>query len=74
MGRSLYSVDHNRFKYSDAADSDPINEEFAISRTVLDVQGYHRKAIDERNRIVAIYEYDLLGNVIHSQSMEMGER
>ncbi|KAH0592754.1 hypothetical protein MHUMG1_09578 [Metarhizium humberi] len=74
MGRSLYSVDHNRFKYSDAADSDPINEEFAISRTVLDVQGYHRKAIDERNRIVAIYEYDLLGNVIHSQSMEMGGR
>ncbi len=44
------------------------------TRVVLDIEGNQREVIDALGRVVMRYDYDMLGNRIHSTSMEAGER
>ncbi|MGA2795882.1 MAG: hypothetical protein ABSE69_20725, partial [Roseiarcus sp.] len=44
------------------------------TRTTLDIQGRQRSVIDALGRLVATYDYDLLGTRIHQSSMEAGQR
>jgi RHS repeat-associated protein len=70
LGRVFLTIAHNKFKYSHA----PPTEAFHATRTVFDIEGNPREAIDAKARIVMRYDYDLLGNRIHHVSMEAGER
>jgi len=82
LGRAFLTVAHNRFKYSDTPPADPPLEEFHRTRVVFDIEGNQRDVIDERRqqngvlqqRVVMLYDYDMLGNRIHQTSMEAGER
>jgi RHS repeat-associated protein len=69
LGRTIVTVAHNKFE-TDTTTS----EEFYKTRTVLDIEGNQRSVIDALDRIVMKYDYDMLGNRIHSSSMEAGER
>ena len=40
----------------------------------LDIEGNQRKVIDALGRTVMTYDYDMLGNVIHTESMDAGKR
>lgn len=71
LGRTILTVAHNRFKYSNAAEPPP---EFYATRVVFDIEGNQREVIDAKDRIVVRYEYDMLGNRIHQSSMEAGKR
>ena len=44
------------------------------TRVELDIEGNQRSVTDALERKVMVYDYDLLGNVIHQHSMEAGER
>jgi len=46
----------------------------AVTRLELDIQGNHRAAVDALDRIVAAYDFDLLGSSIHLTSLDAGER
>src|SRR5579884_2140906 len=74
MGRTILSVSHNRYKYSNSLPADPPIEEFLETRFVIDIQGNQREVRDPQDRLVMRYEYDMLGNRIHQASMEAGER
>lgn len=50
------------------------NEQKYRTRTVLDIEGNPRQVIDALDRIVMVYDYDMLGTRIHQASMEAGER
>ena len=41
---------------------------------MFDIEGNQREVIDAKDRVVARYEYDMLGNRIHQASMEAGQR
>ena len=82
LGRTFLTVSHNKFKRSDAPPAAPPTEEFCRARVILDIEGNQRAARDERKddqgnpeeRIVMLYDYDMLSNRIHQASMEAGER
>ncbi|MBI5909227.1 MAG: toxin [Betaproteobacteria bacterium] len=74
LGRAFLTVAHNKFRYSDAASSDPTNEDFHSTRILLDIEGNQREVVDAKDRVVMRYDYDMLGNRIHQASMEAGER
>jgi len=74
LGRTFLTVAHNKFKRSDALPGDPPTEAFLSTRVVFDIEGNQREVIDALDRIVMRYKYDMLGNRIHSASMEAGER
>lgn len=44
------------------------------THVVLDIEGNQREIIDAQDRIVMLYDYDMLGSRIHQASMEAGER
>ncbi|MEW6731026.1 MAG: SpvB/TcaC N-terminal domain-containing protein [Acidobacteriota bacterium] len=69
LGRTFLTVADNRFERNGTI----INEEYS-TRVELDIEGNQRAVIDALNRIVMRYDYNLLGNQIHSLSMEAGER
>lgn len=74
LGRPFLNVAHNKFKYSDSATTDPATEEFYRTRAVLDIEGNQRAVIDAHDRVVMRYAYDMLGNRIHTASIDAGER
>lgn len=74
LGRTFFTVAHNKFKYSDTPAAAPPVEEFHATRIVLDIEGNQREVIDAKDRVVMRYDYDMLGNRIHQASMEAGER
>ena len=74
LGRAFLSVAHNRFRYSDGSSGDPPTEEFHSTRTVLEIEGKQREVIDAKDRVVMRYDYDMIGNIVHSSSMEAGAR
>ncbi|MBI4487611.1 MAG: toxin [Deltaproteobacteria bacterium] len=45
-----------------------------VTRVEFDIEGNQRAVIDALGRIVMTYEYDILGNRIHQNSMDAGER
>src|SRR3712207_9563349 len=44
------------------------------TRVLFDIEGNQRDVIDAKDRVVMLYDYDMLGNRIHQASMEAGER
>ena len=62
LGRTVLSVADNG------------NGEYFRTRTVLDIEGNQRAAIDPLDRVVMRYDYDMLATRIHQASMEAGER
>lgn len=74
LGRTFFTVAHNKFKYSDTPPAAPPVEEFHRIRIILDIEGNQREVIDAKGRVVMGYDYDMLGNRVHQASMEAGER
>ncbi|MGD9846993.1 MAG: toxin TcdB middle/C-terminal domain-containing protein, partial [Variibacter sp.] len=74
LGRAFLTVAHNRAKYSDDPPAQPPAEAFYASRVAFDIEGNQRQVFDAADRLIAQYDYDILGNRIHSASMEAGER
>ena len=74
LGRTILTVAHNRFKYSNAPAASPPTEEFYETHVVFDIEGNQREIIDAKDRVVVRYDYDMLGNRIHQASMEAGAR
>ena len=68
LGRPFLTVAHNRF----ARNGEMVQEQYE-TRISLDIEGNQREVSDARTRIVMSYEYDMLGDQIHSSSMEAGE-
>jgi RHS repeat-associated protein len=69
LGRPFLTVARNRFEANGGA-----VEERYETRMDLDIEGNQLEVSDARGRIVMRYDYDTLGNQIHSFSMEAGER
>ena len=44
------------------------------SRIVFDTRGHKRKAVDAKNRVVEMYEYNIMGSIIRNQTMDSGKR
>jgi RHS repeat-associated protein len=74
LGRSFITFGHNGFE------QDGTRKQF-LTRSELDIEGNIRKVRDEIKqngdsmvRVVMIYDYDMVGNVIHQASMDASER
>ncbi len=67
LGRTFLTIADNG---TDASGSEQKYE----TRVELDIEGNQRSVTDALKRKVMVYDYDLLGNVIHQHSMEAGER
>ena len=50
------------------------NEQKYRTRVEFDIEGNQRAVIDAKERVVMRYDYDLLGNRIHQNSMDAGKR
>ena len=74
LGRTFLTIAHNRFKRGDTPTTDPPTEEFYRTRVTFDIEGNQREVIDARDHIVMRYDYDMLSNRAHQQSMDAGER
>lgn len=74
LGRTFLTIVHNRFKYSDTPAAALPGESFHQTRLNLDIEGNQREVVDAKDRVVVQYAYDLLGNRIHQQSMEAGQK
>ncbi|CAG0978749.1 MAG: hypothetical protein OIN86_04975 [Candidatus Methanoperedens sp.] len=81
LGRPFLTIAHNKFERRSNGVITIIEEKHR-TRLVLDIEGNQRKVKDERKnnqgnqeeRVVILYDYDILGNRIHQESMEAGER
>jgi RHS repeat-associated protein len=69
LGRHFLTVAHNRFERNAAI----VDEKYSTC-VELDIEGNQRAVIDALDRIVMRYDYNMLGGLIHSSSMEAGER
>lgn len=65
LGRTFLTMAHNRVEGAD---------EFIPTRVGFDIDGHQRDVVDAYDRVVMHYDYDLLGGVIHTASMDSGER
>ncbi|MGE5465525.1 MAG: SpvB/TcaC N-terminal domain-containing protein, partial [Syntrophothermus sp.] len=85
LGRTFLTVTHNKFQRNKPCEITPDNaptEEFYPIRVIFDIEGNQREVRDENEtdqgileeRIVMRYDYDMLSNKIHQESMEAGER
>jgi len=73
-GHPFLSVALNRFEYSDAPVGQPPVEERHETRTAHDVDGHELDLSDALGRTIVRRDRDMLGRVIHSTSMDSGER
>ena len=69
LGRPFLTIAHNRFP----RDGVPLDEHHE-TRVHLDIEGNQREVVDALGRVVMRYAYDMLGNRIHQNSMDAGER
>ncbi len=69
LGRTYLTIAHNRMPLGST-----LVDEFYRTRAVFDIEGNQRDVIDAKNRTAMSYDYDMLGNRIHSVSMDAGER
>lgn len=67
LGRIFLTIADN------GLDDDGVGQKYE-TRVELDIEGNQRKVIDARGRTVMTYDYDMLGNVIHTESMDAGKR
>lgn len=66
-GQTVLTVAHNAF-------GEPRTEERCATRVSYDAQGNVREVVDAKDRLVARFGYDMLGNCVRKQSMEAGDR
>lgn len=71
LGRVFCTVAHNKFH--DAA-TGQLREEFYATRLELDLENNQRRVTDTRGRDILIQQFDMLGAVTHSTSVDAGER
>ncbi|MCK1698165.1 SpvB/TcaC N-terminal domain-containing protein [Bradyrhizobium sp. 144] len=71
LGRAFLVVTHNR--YVDPR-SQAKKEEFAHTRTLLDIEGNRRAVFDALERAVTTWDYDLLGRPLREAGMDAGRR
>ncbi|MBC7817374.1 MAG: toxin, partial [Planctomycetaceae bacterium] len=69
LGRPFLTVAHNKFQRTGAS-----GDEQHETRVELDIEGNQREVKDAKGRIVMRYDYDMLGNKLHQDSMEAGRR
>ena len=69
LGRPFLTVAHNRFKRGSVS----VDEKYR-GLVELDIEGNQREVVDARGRAVLRSDFDMLGNRLHSASMEAGER
>jgi len=69
LARPFLTIAHNRFIRNEET-----IEEHHATRVSLDVESNRREVTDALNRIIAHYDYNLLGSEIRSASMDAGER
>ncbi|OCK76021.1 SpvB-domain-containing protein, partial [Lepidopterella palustris CBS 459.81] len=50
------------------------NDEKSSTRRFFDIQKHLKKVVDSKDRIVSVFDYDMLGNLIHSSSMDSGQK
>ena len=74
LGRVFLTVTHNRRPHDDTPSNPLAVEERLRTRIVYDIEGNQRRIVDALGRTIARYDYDLLGNRVHSASMDAGER
>lgn len=74
LGRTILTVAHNRLTAADALGTDPPDAAFYETRSVFDIEGNQLAVIDALDRSVLRYDYDMLGNRVHSVDMDAGER
>ncbi|MGK7892538.1 MAG: RHS repeat domain-containing protein, partial [Xenococcus sp. (in: cyanobacteria)] len=67
LGRTFLTIADN------GTDASGLEQKYE-TRVELDIEGNQRSVTDALDRKVMVYDYDLLGNVIHQHSMEAGER
>ncbi len=67
LGRAFLTI-------ADNGVDDNGSEQKYETRVELDIEGNQRSVTDALDRKVMLYDYDLLGNVIHQHSMDAGER
>lgn len=67
LGRAFATVADN------GVDTNNVTQKY-WTRTYLDIEGNQREVIDARDRVVMRYDYDMLSTVIHSASVDAGER
>jgi RHS repeat-associated protein len=87
LGRTFLTVAHNKFRRRTNGGFKDVDEKHR-TRVEFDIEGNQREVKDERKkdrnlpdepqnleeRIVMLYNYDMLSNRIHQFSMEAGER
>lgn len=69
LGRTFLTVAHNRCERGGSI----IDETYA-TRVVLDVEGNQRAVIETNDRILMLYQYDMLGTRVHQSGADAGER
>jgi RHS repeat-associated protein len=69
LGRPFLTVARNRF----IRDGATIDEDYATC-VALDIEGNQRSVRDPLDRVIMIYDQDLLGNRIHQNSADAGRR
>ena len=69
LGRPILTVAWNRLIQNGA----PVEEKYA-TRTDLDIEGNQLSITDALNRVVMTYDYDLLKNRLHQNSVDAGNR
>jgi RHS repeat-associated protein len=71
LGRMVCNEHYNRYR---DRTSGAIREERPRTLASLDIDGNRLRITDARGNVVTSYEYDLLGQMGHSSSMDAGER
>jgi RHS repeat-associated protein len=74
LGRSVLTVDHNRFRHGHQPVSDPAVEEFYETRADLDIDGRQLGVRDAFDRVVIARTFNLAGAPILQVGMDTGER
>jgi YD repeat-containing protein len=74
LGRVFLTVAHNRRREGEAPNGETPADERLRTRIVYDIEGNQRGIVDAVGRTMARYDYDLVGNRVHSTSMDAGER
>ncbi len=78
LGRTFLTLIHNRYEH----EGNIIDDKYP-ARIEIDIEGNQRRIIDNKtdpstnnkvNRFVMYYDYDMLGNRIHQNSMDAGRR
>ena len=74
LGRSFLTFEHNGFKEDDGtARQFPARLKMDIEGNTREVRDTIEQNGDSRGRIVMLYDYDMVGNVIHQTSMDAGD-